>query len=51
MVAEGVEDMALAQQLNSLGCHLGQGYGFAKALKPAEAEAFLAASLGFEVKT
>ena len=51
VVAEGVEDMALAEQLNSLGCHLGQGYGFAKALKPAEAEAFLAASLGFEVKT
>jgi c-di-GMP-specific phosphodiesterase len=45
VVAEGVEDMGLAGRLNDLGCHLGQGYGFAKVLKPAEAEAFLAASL------
>jgi len=51
VVAEGVEDMALAARLNGLGCHLGQGYGFAKALKPAEAEVFLAASLGCEAKT
>jgi c-di-GMP-specific phosphodiesterase len=50
VVAEGVEDMTLAEQLNMLGCHLGQGYGFAKALKPNEAEAFLAASLGYDVK-
>lgn len=50
VVAEGVEDMALAEQLNGLGCHLGQGYGFAKALKPNEAEAFLAASLGYEAR-
>jgi len=50
VVAEGVEDMVLAEQLNILGCHLGQGYGFAKALKPNEAEAFLATSLGHEVK-
>lgn len=51
VVAEGVEDMALAARLNGLGCHLGQGYGFARALKPAEAEVFLAASLGCEAKT
>ncbi len=50
VVAEGVEDMILAERLNGLGCHLGQGYGFAKALKPNEAEAFLAASLGYELK-
>ena len=50
VVAEGVEDMGLAGRLNDLGCHLGQGYGFAKALKPAEAEAFLAASLSRELK-
>ena len=50
VVAEGVEDMILAERLNGLGCHLGQGYGFAKALKPNEAEAFLAASLGYDVK-
>ncbi len=48
VVAEGVEDMSLAGRLDGLGCHLGQGYGFAKALKPNEAEAFLAASLGYE---
>jgi diguanylate cyclase (GGDEF)-like protein len=46
VVAEGVEDMTLADRLGGLGCQLGQGYGFAKALKPIEAETFLAASLG-----
>ncbi|WP_303831900.1 putative bifunctional diguanylate cyclase/phosphodiesterase [Asticcacaulis taihuensis] len=50
VVAEGVEDMALAGRLNDLGCHLGQGYGFAKALKPVDAEVFLAASLGRDLK-
>ncbi len=45
VVAEGVEDKALADRLAALGCQMGQGYGFAKALKPQEAEAFLAASL------
>jgi len=45
VVAEGVEDMTLAQRLCDLGCGLGQGYGFAKALRPAEAEQFLIASL------
>jgi c-di-GMP-specific phosphodiesterase len=28
-----------------MGCQMGQGWGFAKALKPAEAEVFLAQSL------
>ncbi len=46
VVAEGVEDMQLAERLRALGCGLGQGWGFAKALAPAEAEAYLAASLG-----
>ena len=45
VVAEGVETMDLAARLDALGCQMGQGYGFAKALKLAEAEAFLAASL------
>ncbi|ESQ86933.1 putative bifunctional diguanylate cyclase/phosphodiesterase [Asticcacaulis benevestitus] len=46
VVAEGVEDATVAARLHSLGCGLGQGYGFAKALKSNEAEAFLVASLG-----
>jgi len=45
VVAEGVEDKALADRLAALGCHMGQGYGFAKALKGPDAEAFLVASL------
>ncbi len=45
VVAEGVEDMGLADRLSALGCQMGQGWGFAKALTPAEAEAYLVASL------
>ncbi|WP_443747828.1 putative bifunctional diguanylate cyclase/phosphodiesterase [Asticcacaulis solisilvae] len=45
VVAEGVEDQGLADRLAELGCHMGQGYGFAKPLKAPDAEAFLAASL------
>ncbi len=45
VVAEGVEDMELADWLRDMGCDMGQGWGFAKALKPAEAETFLAQSL------
>ena len=48
VVAEGVEDLGLADRLAALGCQMGQGWGFAKALKPAEAEAFLANSLGYK---
>lgn len=48
VVAEGVEDLALADRLAALGCQMGQGWGFAKALKSAEAEAFLANSLGYK---
>ncbi|HVZ29655.1 MAG TPA: bifunctional diguanylate cyclase/phosphodiesterase [Asticcacaulis sp.] len=47
VVAEGVEDMELADWLGEMGCQMGQGWGFAKALKPAEAETFLADSLGY----
>lgn len=46
VVAEGVEDMDLADRLAKLGCQMGQGWGFAKALKATEAEAFLVQSLG-----
>jgi len=46
VVAEGVEDADLAEHLRVLGCGLGQGWGFAKALRPIDAEAFLADSLG-----
>ncbi|CAL4867932.1 hypothetical protein MMA231_02205 [Asticcacaulis sp. MM231] len=46
VVAEGVEDATVAARLHGLGCGLGQGYGFAKALKNNEAEAFLVASIG-----
>lgn len=49
VVAEGVEDMAAAERLRDMGCSLGQGYGFAKPLKVAEAQAFLAKSLGQDV--
>jgi c-di-GMP-specific phosphodiesterase len=45
VIAEGVEDQGLADRLAALGCQMGQGYGFAKALKATDAEAFLAASL------
>ena len=45
VVAEGVEDATVAERLHGLGCGLGQGYGFAKALRGNEAEAFLVASL------
>ncbi len=45
VVAEGVETMDLADRLQRLGCQMGQGYGFAKALKPQEAETYLTQSL------
>ncbi|MFT4091604.1 MAG: bifunctional diguanylate cyclase/phosphodiesterase [Asticcacaulis sp.] len=45
VVAEGVEDMMLADNLASLGCHYGQGWGFAKALKEGEAESYMLRSL------
>ena len=49
IVAEGVEDMATARRLHEMGCGMGQGYGYAKPLKPADAQVFLAKSLGQDV--
>jgi EAL domain-containing protein (putative c-di-GMP-specific phosphodiesterase class I) len=42
VVAEGVEDMAVWQQLRSEGCDIGQGYLFARPLPLSAAEALLA---------
>ncbi len=49
VVAEGVEDMAAAECLHGMGCGMGQGYGFAKPLKLADAQTYLAKSLGQDV--
>ncbi len=49
VVAEGVEDMQAAQRLLEMGCSLGQGYGYSRPLKPADAQTFLARSLGQDV--
>lgn len=45
VVAEGVETAALARSLLSVGCHYGQGFGYAPALPPQEAEVYLNESL------
>ena len=41
VVAEGVENFAVAQQLLELGCDYGQGFGYAPALSAQEAEVYL----------
>jgi c-di-GMP-specific phosphodiesterase len=41
VVAEGVENAAMAQHLLGLGCDYGQGYGYAPALSAQEAEVYL----------
>jgi len=41
VVAEGIENEAQAQQLDTLGCVLGQGYLFAKPLTADDAEIWL----------
>lgn len=41
VVAEGVENAQMAGQLLSLGCDYGQGFGYAPALSPQEAEVYL----------
>ncbi len=41
VVAEGVENAAMARQLMEIGCHYGQGFGYAPALSPQEAEVYL----------
>jgi c-di-GMP-specific phosphodiesterase len=41
VVAEGVENAIMARQLMELGCDYGQGFGYAPALSPQEAEVYL----------
>ena len=41
VVAEGVENAVMARQLLELGCDYGQGFGYAPALTPQEAEVYL----------
>jgi c-di-GMP-specific phosphodiesterase len=41
VVAEGVEDLTTAERLFQLGCDYGQGFGFARALSPADARAYV----------
>jgi c-di-GMP-specific phosphodiesterase len=41
VIAEGVENAGMARQLLGLGCDYGQGFGYAPALSPQEAEVYL----------
>ena len=41
VVAEGVENAGMARRLLDIGCHYGQGYGYAPALSAQEAEVYL----------
>ena len=41
VVAEGVENAVMAQRLLQIGCDYGQGFGYAPALSPQEAEVYL----------
>ncbi|HZC16589.1 MAG TPA: bifunctional diguanylate cyclase/phosphodiesterase [Caulobacteraceae bacterium] len=41
VVAEGVENARMARRLLEIGCHYGQGYGYAPALSAQEAEVYL----------
>jgi c-di-GMP-specific phosphodiesterase len=41
VVAEGVENAGMARRLMEIGCHYGQGFGYAPALSPQEAEVYL----------
>ena len=41
VVAEGVENAEMARYLLDLGCHYGQGFGYAPALSAQEAEVYL----------
>jgi len=41
VVAEGVENAAMARALQECGCHYGQGFGYAPALSAQEAEVYL----------
>ena len=42
VIAEGIESELQAEQLKEMGCDMGQGYYFSKALTPEEAARFLA---------
>ena len=41
IIAEGVEDAPMAAALHALGCHYGQGFGYARPLPAQEAEVYL----------
>jgi c-di-GMP-specific phosphodiesterase len=41
VVAEGVENAVMARRLLHIGCDYGQGFGYAPALSPQEAEVYL----------
>ena len=41
VVAEGVENAGMARALQDIGCDYGQGFGYAPALSPQEAEVYL----------
>lgn len=41
VVAEGVENAAMAEALQALGCDYGQGFGYAPALQATDAEVYL----------
>lgn len=41
VVAEGIENAPMARNLLAVGCDYGQGYGYAPALSPQEAEVYL----------
>jgi c-di-GMP-specific phosphodiesterase len=41
VVAEGVENAQMARRLLEIGCHYGQGFGYAPALSAQEAEVYL----------
>lgn len=45
VVAEGVENAPLAEALLGVGCHYGQGFGYARPLPASEAEVYLHESL------
>jgi c-di-GMP-specific phosphodiesterase len=44
VIAEGVENAGMARVLLALGCDYGQGFGYAPALSPEEAEVYLSTS-------
>jgi len=51
LVAEGIESRAQFELLRDLGCHVGQGYYFARPMDEAQFALLLQRSPGFEVPT